>query len=237
MISVAIVDDEKVERERIRAALDFVAKKKEVYFNIEEFASAETFLIKYNYNFDLIFMDVMFGKEQNGMDAARELRKMDTEVGIVFVTNMAQMAIAGYEVEALDYVLKPVEERAFLLKMDRIIARIGKRSEEFISVNCEREVIRLRARLIRYLVVDDHYVEYHSPEGVFAEYITLSAAEKKLGSDNFCRCDRGCLVNLRYVSQITKDSCIVDGEELTIARQRRAEFRQAFADYLCGMRG
>ena len=234
MVSVAIVDDEKPERARIRAALEAVSKKKNVLFDIREYASAETFLMDYSHNYDLVFMDVMFGHEKSGMDVARELRGLDSEVGLVFVTNMAQMAIQGYEVEALDFVLKPVETSAFLLKMDRILGRIGRTAEDAISVSCEHEVIRLRARLIRYLSVEGHYVLYHSPEGVFAEYITLAAAEKKLHCSTFFRCDRGCLVNLRYVSQITKESCVVDGEELPIARQRRAAFRQAFADYLSG---
>lgn len=89
--------------------------------------------------------------------------------------------------------------------------------------------------MLRYLTVDGHYVIYHSKEGTFAEYITLNAAEKKLNDPAFFRCDRGYLVNLRYVEQIRKSTCLVDGEELPIARTQFGKFKQAYARYLGGL--
>ena len=148
---------------------------------------------------------------------------------------MAQMAVKGYEVDALDFIVKPVDNYSFLLKMTRILDRVAIRPDDMFCVCAEGEIISLHIRMLRYLTVDGHYVIYHSKEGTFAEYITLNAAEKKLNDPAFFRCDRGYLVNLRYVEQIRKSTCLVDGEELPIARTQFGKFKQAYARYLGGL--
>ena len=138
-------------------------------------------------------------------------------------------------VDALDFIVKPVDNYSFLLKMTRILDRVAIRPDDMFCVCAEGEIISLHIRMLRYLTVDGHYVIYHSKEGTFAEYITLNAAEKKLNDPAFFRCDRGCLVNLRYVEQIRKSTCLVDGEELPIARTQFGKFKQAYARYLGGL--
>ena len=236
MIHVAIVDDEAEERRRLRAYLGEVARKKQVCFSVDEYASADAFLVQYQQGYDMVFLDIEFPAGQNGMEAARALRRIDTSVIIIFITNIARMAVEGYEVEALDFIVKPVDPAAFLLKMTRALSRVTRSTSNRITVRQEGDLLSLRVGLIRYLTVEGHYVTYHSREGDFSEYLSLAAAEKKLNSPLFCRCDRGCLVNLRYVSEIRKDVCVVDGEELVIARTQRAQFVRAYAEYLGGAR-
>ena len=76
-------------------------------FNITVYSDGDQIVHKYKSQFDIILMDVEM-KFMDGMSAAEEIRKVDTEVVIIFITNMAQYAIRGYAVDALDYVLKPV---------------------------------------------------------------------------------------------------------------------------------
>lgn len=234
MINIAVIDDEPQERARIRKCLDFVAKQRNVRFCVDEYGSTEQFLMRYDFSYDIIFLDVFFGNGKDGMSAARAIRKMDETVLLVFISNLAHMALQGYEVDAMDFILKPVENHTFLLKMTRVLNRLGRKTDYSISVKAEGETIRLHTRLIRYLLVKGHYVEYHSREGVFSEYISLSAAEEKLNDDCFFRCDRGCLVNLRYVTEIRKDACIVDTEEIPVARTQKSAFKRAFVKYLAG---
>ncbi len=121
--------------------------------------------------------------------------------------------------------------------MTRVLTRAAANLSDVITIRDEGVVRSLRVRLIRYLMVDDHYVVYHSREGVFREYITLAQAEKKLSDPAFFRIDRGCLVNLRFVTLISRDTCTVDGEELLIARTQRSQFQRAYAAFLSGCRG
>lgn len=93
MFSVAVVDDEAEERARIRKCLDYVARERNVEFHVEEFSTTESFLMSYDPRFDLVFMDILFGTGRSGMDAAHSLRQLDSSVPLVFVTNMAQMAM------------------------------------------------------------------------------------------------------------------------------------------------
>lgn len=233
-MNIAIVDDEAAEREHIRHCLDYVAETKAVKFYADEFDSADSFLMHYKSIYDIVFMDIEFSTGSDGMSAAQKLRKMDSTVVLIFITNMAQLAIQGYEVEALDFIVKPVDKYTFLLKMTRALTRVVRRNQECITIRAERETVSLRISLIQYLQVDGHYVIYHSREGTFSEYISLSMAEKKLNDPAFCRCDRGCLVNMRFITQIGRDTCTVDGKELDIARKRRSQFLRAYAGFLNG---
>ena len=96
--------------------------------------AGDVFLEKYAGDFDVLFFDVdMPGTD--GLDTARRLRRMDSEVSIIFVTNMAQYAICGYEVEALDYLLKPLSYYDFALKFQKALRRITRRSSHTLSVD------------------------------------------------------------------------------------------------------
>ena len=98
MIRVAIVEDDREARESLRACLGWIAEKDRQQFRVSEFPSGTAFLGNYEPDYDLVFMDIEM-PGMNGMETARALRKMDASVLLIFVTNMAQYAIAGYEVD------------------------------------------------------------------------------------------------------------------------------------------
>ena len=98
VIRVAIVEDDREARESLRACLGWIAEKDRQQFRVSEFPSGTAFLGNYEPDYDLVFMDIQM-PGMNGMETARALRKMDASVLLIFVTNMAQYAIAGYEVD------------------------------------------------------------------------------------------------------------------------------------------
>ena len=233
-LNIALLDDDAEDRAQIKRCLNFVTIQQQVSFAVDEFASADSFLVRYQPNYDIVFLDIEFPSGLSGMEAARQLRKIDKSVILIFVTNMAQMAIQGYEVDALDFLVKPLDSAFFLLKMIRALGRVIPQRDKQISILVEGETVRLHVNRIRYLTVEGHYVVYHSREGTFYEYGTLAAAEKRLSDSAFCRCDRGCMVNLRFVTAIRAGECVVDGEKLAIARPRYRQFKRAYADFLSG---
>ena len=98
---IAIVDDEKLERERLQQYVQQFSEESGVEMETVTFASGDTFLEAYQKVYDIIIFDIdMPGT--NGIDTARKLRQTDTDVTIIFVTNIAQYAINGYEVDAVD---------------------------------------------------------------------------------------------------------------------------------------
>ena len=235
MIQVAIVEDDTSARARIRECLDYVAVETQVVFDIHEFSSGFSFIGQYVPGFDIVFMDIdMPG--MNGTDTARALRKMDTNVVLIFVTNMAQYAISGYEVDALDFVLKPINKYSFALKVKRAVARTTKRTDDCIIIKTDAGLRRERITAIKYLEMDGHYVIYHTTSGNYAEYSTLKDAEAKINRPYFVRCNRSFLVNLRHVKSLQKDVIIVDGDELIISRPQRKAFLEALTEYMGGDR-
>lgn len=234
MLDIAIVDDELAERERLKACLAYVEQQQDVSFSVKEYDSADQFLMMFEQQFDIIFMDIQFAGGTDGMCAARQLRKVDPSVILIFVTNLAQMAIHGYEVDALDFVVKPLDKFAFHLKMQRALNRVSSRMKSMVEVRDKGSTVYLDAQRIRYLEVNGHYVIYHTRGGNYSEYITMAAAEKKLNDPAFFRCDRGLLINMRMLTKLDGDTCVVDGETLIVAHILRNELKRAFANYLSG---
>lgn len=115
MIHVAIVDDLEEERENLKQALDYVSSQRGVDFCIDEYPSSEAFFFDFKCQFDLIFMDIEMPGE-DGIAAAHRLRAIDSNVLLIFETKMAQFVLKGYEVEALDFLIKPIQKEEFLCK-------------------------------------------------------------------------------------------------------------------------
>ena len=134
MIKIAIVEDEHAYAMQLQEYLHTYEKENGEVFEISLFSDGDEIVHKYKPIYDIILMDIEM-KFMDGMSAAEEIRKVDTEVVIIFITNMPQYAIRGYAVEALDYVLKPISYFAFSQRLNRAIGRIKKRISKTISIN------------------------------------------------------------------------------------------------------
>lgn len=234
MIRIAIVEDEVRERAHLRDCLTYMAEKERFEFDIVEFGSGEAFLGGYQPVYDIVLMDIEL-PGINGMETAKALRRLDSFVLLVFVTNMVQYAVSGYEVDALNYILKPVNRFDFALKMNKAISRTAKRTEESVQIRAGKDLYMLPVAAIRYLEVDGHYIVYHTTEGDYSEYITLKEAEKKLDKPYFVRCNRCYLVNLKYVAAVRDDVVQVGRDELLISRPQKKAFLNALAVFIGGV--
>ena len=118
-------------------------------FNIEIFNDPQIFLMHFDSQYNLIFLDIEMDKI-NGIECGKAIRKIDKSVIIIFVTNTAKYAIQGYEVEALDYIVKPINNEVFFLKMERALKTIEQELEErveyFKSQNKLIEAQRIQER-------------------------------------------------------------------------------------------
>ncbi len=235
MIRVAIVEDDGTERERLRACLRALEESEGLQFHITDFTTGTAFIGSFEPVYDLIFMDIQM-PGMDGMETARALRKMDASVLLIFVTNMAQYAIYGYDVDALDFILKPVNRYSFAIKMKRALSRIPDRNEEYISVKTEGEIRRIPVSSIRYLDIDGHYVVYHTTAGELLEYGTLKEAYGKINRPSFVFVNRSCLVNLCHVSAVSKNAVTVGECQLDISRPQKKSFLAAMSDFMGGRR-
>ena len=235
MIQVAIVEDEISAQDQVKACLSLLSKKQSVEFNITTFSTGSAFLEKFACQFDIVFMDIEM-PGLNGMETAKLMRKKDSEVVLVFVTNLVQMALEGYQVEALDFIVKPIESASFLLKMERVLSRTLSLNKKSISLNnMSNETIIISHKDIFYVETDGHYVILHTSKGDIKSYATLKEIEGKIQDQRtFVRCNRSFLVNLQYLDRIEKDTVYIHGNPLLISRPSHKAFLMAVAAYIGG---
>ena len=129
MYHIAIVEDEATFIEQLIEYLHQFEEENHVEFKVSVFQDGAEILKDYKNEYDAIFFDIEMPKV-NGMQAAEQIRDMDDDVVIMFITNMAQYAIQGYSVGALDFVMKPINYYTFSMKLKRVLKRVEKKDKE-----------------------------------------------------------------------------------------------------------
>lgn len=231
---IAMVDDSPEDVSRLKEYLERYGMETGTKNTSWYFSDAESFLASNHSRFDLVIMDIdMPGI--NGVDAARQLRREGSNIVLIFVTNMPQYALNGYEVEAVDYVLKPLSYQDFALKMQKASRYVQRNRDADIPLQTVEGMVSLRASEILYVESDLHYLVYHTTRGNWKVRCSMAQAEKALLPLRFARCNSGFLVNLRHVQAIEKEDVLIGGQRLKISRGKRLEFMNAFTRYLGGL--
>lgn len=231
MISIAIVEDEDSCAKQMEEYLARYAEESGEVFETVRFCDGDEILENYRAQYDIILMDVQM-KFMDGMTAAEEIRKVDPEVVIIFITNMAQYAIRGYAVDALDYVLKPVSYFAFSQRLERAIGRMKRRARRYMTIAIRGGARKLDISRILYVESQGHNLVFVTDGEEHTTTGTIREVEEKLESFGFFRCNKGCLVNLEHVDGVRDGCAIVGGYALPISRGRKNEFLAALTDYV-----
>jgi DNA-binding LytR/AlgR family response regulator len=230
LLRIAIVEDEKKAQDTLKGYLERFGKENEITFLIDVYGTPVMLLDQYKAEYNIIFLDIQM-PDINGMDAAKRIRAMDSSVILIFVTSLTQYAIAGYEVEALDYIVKPVQYYNFALKMTKALRHVGGGQEDAISVSTEIGTARINLRDIRYIEVQDHLLTYYTFDGTYSEFQTISSVEKRLKDKGFVRPSNACLVNLRCIKGYKGYTLFLnDGTELRISQPRKRALVKAIEE-------
>jgi len=172
-------------------------------------------------------------QNMDGMAAARRIRKLDPNVVLIFITTLGQYAITGYEVNALDFVLKPVSYAQFELRLVKAIKEVEKhRAVKYLFLKKWNDWVKISTDEILYIEVKGHTLLYVTSEDVYERRATIGEAEEELQGLSFARCSLSFLENLKQVDRISKNDVIIGTHQLPISRNRKKEFLQAFSDYL-----
>lgn len=233
MLHIAIVEDNAETRAALAEAVRRYAAQRSLELTVHPFPDGDALLESYPHPCDILLLDIEL-PGRSGMEIARAVRGFDRNVVLLFITNMAQYAIQGYEVDALDYVLKPVSDYTLGVKLDRAVTRLHQNTEGRILIPLPTGAKVFATSAIHYVETLNGQLHYHTAEGVFSVRGTLQSVEKELAPWHFARCNQCYLVNLGHVTGIRGDDVLVEDVPLAISRRCKPAFLAAVADYVGG---
>lgn len=233
MIRVAIVEDEAAVRDQLMGYVQRYMRQYDAQIEVTMFTDGVEILEEYRPVYDIIFLDVEM-QHLDGMETASRIRALDSDVLLIFITNMAQYAIKGYAVGALDYVLKPVPYFAFSQQLQKAAGQLARRARRYLAVPVDGGMRRLDEASVYYIESEGHRIHFYTEDGDFSAPGALKAWEEKLEPHGFARCNSGYLVNLAHVSSVQMNTVQVGPHQLQVSRPRRKAFLEALADYIGG---
>ncbi|WP_163232650.1 LytR/AlgR family response regulator transcription factor [Bifidobacterium aerophilum] len=231
MVAIAVVEDEREFSETLKEHLHRYAGERHATLQVDCFSDGADFIERFHGQYQIVFMDIVM-PQMGGLDAARQLRTLDADVCLIFITSMAQYAIRGYEVDAMDFVLKPVPYDLFAIKMDKAMARLP--VDDVIHVPVAGGMRSIRFSQIRYVESNKHYLHFHTQEGEFRIRETMGSIVDRFPERSFIQIRNSILVNMAYVTGVTSTEVQVGSETLPLARSYRTEFRGRLAAYMAG---
>lgn len=236
MYHIAIVEDEREFSVQLVEYLKQYEEEHKIEMKVSVFESGEADLQDYASEYDAVFLDIQL-PGIDGMKTAEAIREMDEEVVLMFITNMAQYAISGYSVGALDFVMKPISYYSFAMKVGRVLKRVQKKAKEQHSIvlTMADGVKRLDAKQIYFVEIQNRMLHYHTDEGEYVIKGTLQSVEKQLEGYSFAKCNHWYLVNLMHVKEVQKNIVLVGEFRLEISRRNKNLFMKALTEYLGGI--
>lgn len=231
MISVAICDDEKYMSDQIEKSVSdfFYGKNMEVV--VSQFPCGEE-LLRYDKPIDLLFLDIQM-KETDGMTVARKLRKRGFRGYLIFVTVLKEMVFQSFEVQAFDYLVKPMEQRQFDKTMERLLESMQNAGEANLLVRRGYESHIIALDDIVYCEIIDRKVYLHLISSKIIDYYErIENLESRL-DDRFFRCHRSFLINLQYLKSYQDQTAYMeDGTRIPVSRLRSKEFSGVILRYM-----
>ena len=230
MLLIAIADDDAEDAERLKKYVDLYCAEHKIASMTHVFSDGMDF-IRSGESYDIVFLDIQM-KTLDGLETARLLRKIGMESILIFVTNMAQFAIKGYEVDALDFIIKPATKESISYVLEKALKRLSASSSNSFSLKTPGGTISVSENEISYVEVFDHNLVYHTTKGEYTIRGRLTDVQEKLNPERFVLCNRSFLVNLRYVSNITSDFLKIGDTRISISKSHRKELMQRFSSFL-----
>ncbi len=225
MLSIAVCDDEVIECCNMAKRIKEIMEEMKIPCIIRQFRSGGE-LLQALESFDIVFLDIIM-QDLDGMKTAQAFRKKASDKILIFISSSREYVFEAYDVEAFQYLLKPVDDRKLKNVLQKAIVKTQSRSQEFIIVSRERQKKKLFLDDIYYFEIKGRIVDAHGPEGIFTYYEQIGELENKIRDKGFFRCHKSYLINLKYVDGYSRKEVVLEnGEKIVIAKRRYDEFVQ-----------
>ena len=235
MIKIAVCDDEK----NIRSYLTSLIREKKAECEITEYTSADEYLSS-GLEHDLLFLDIELEGSASGMDGmgvARQIRGMEQirQPVIIFVTGYEKYVYDAFDVDAFQYLVKPVNEQKFAEVFSRAQDKILSEAEQkkktlLIQYAGANRAIPLDN--IYYMESQKHKIVLYTKDGKLEYYAKIGELEEEL-QGHFCRIHKGYLVNLSYVDEYSRTEIILtNGDKLPLSKYKYEDFVKAYLRFM-----
>ena len=235
MHRVLIIEDNRKEAEALRRCIERYGQLNAEQFDVTVMRSAVDYVAEGG-AWSIVFMDIDL-PGINGMEAAELLRTYDPVTPIIFVTNLAQYAVRGYEVDALGFIVKPVSYNSFRIPMDKAMRAVRQRVPSLLIKT--QDGIRLVPQTdVVWVEISGHYLSWHiaGEKDPLNERGSLAQAAEKLAGGSMVSISKSVMANATHIQAIVRDTLVMtDGARLAISRSKKREvMAQIAARGLCG---
>lgn len=231
MFSVAVCDDEILECCNMAATIGKLLDRMKIPCTITRFYSGRE-LLDAGEAFDIIFLDILM-RGLDGMETARKWREQMADRLLVFVSSSRDYVFDAYDVEAFQYLVKPVDEG----KLERVLARAVEKGQQssgdYLLISRDRQWRKFLLDQIWYFEIRGRQMDLHGADQIFTYYGQMEDLERQLQGKTFFRCHKGYLINLKHVETYSRQEAVLDsGERIPIARRRYEIFCQEFLAFM-----
>ena len=232
MVKIAICDDEETLILDLKEQLDRYGRETGRELCLLEYHDGSELLAHYQPDLDLIFMDIRMEKV-NGLKAAEEIRKVDSTVGIMFLTSLSQYVWKGYEYGAVNYLLKPVKYGRLKMELDRFFSRYQGKEEPYFTFANDSGKFKVLYKNLRYAETSKCNVLLHFEDQDQVIYKNMKEVWGLVEQQSqFCRCHASFVVNLSFVKSVEGlEAVLATGERVPISQPKHKEFMADLADF------
>ena len=232
-INIAICEDDEKQLLVNKHYVEQWATLRDKRVNILIYKNAESFLFNWNYeqHFDIVFLDIQMG-QMSGMELAQYIRSRDEDIEIIFITGEDKYVFNGYKVRALDYLMKPIKQEEVCQCLDVWMNKNQKKESSYFLLKKGKEILKVSYDDIYYFISFDHYVDMHTTDEVITFKEKIGQVEQQLPQEQFCRCHRSYILNLKYIDTISKNEIVLDNEaKIPVSKSRVTKTHEAFMKY------
>lgn len=231
MWNIAIIEDEEAMSNQLVSYFAKFGKDYNESFSFAIFNNAETFLKNYKKEYSIVLMDINL-PGMNGMECVKKLREIDDTVLVIFVTNLSQFAVDGYEVKAFDFVVKPISYYNFSLKLKRALSHLSSLNNYELIISTKDKKYFININQLIYIEIRNHTIIYHLVNEEIKGSGTLKSLYTNLKKHHFAFCNQCYLVNLAFVKGIDDGFLLINNEKIRIASSRKKSFMQELTAYI-----
>lgn len=234
MYRIACCDDEPIFLEHITRITADVMRRRRLIYSLSTFRTSRDLLAAFEAGgystFDLLLLDILLENGENGVETARCIRSLHSEVPIIFISCSAEFALAGYDVHPIHYLLKPVDPQRLEEAIGLALSRAAR--SPTLTVRSREMQRTLSVNTIRYIEVFNYRILIHTTGDTVECTGHLSNLMDKLPAEQFLRCHKSYLVNLEFVTGIRRYELELGGKQLLpVSKQNYRDIQLAFLHY------